>query len=228
MSADKTVSAEVLAGSAQGAKPWARWLGPIAVGVALFSALLTFVVLAGLTRIVADASGRGRLPAGAMRSPRCFWSAVIGREVWLIIQARRRGRAAAQLHVSIVGLFSVIAAVPAILVAIVALDHARSRPRPHFQHPHPRGDREFARGVGSLSARPRADRPRRHRHHLDRHRARQAAFRYRPRALPAIPDRAGVAARPSGRGHDRQKSGRDRAQQYSHQPGIHCADQGSA
>ena len=52
MSADKTVSAEVLAGSAQGAKPWARWLGPIAVGIALFSALLTFVVLTGLTRIV--------------------------------------------------------------------------------------------------------------------------------------------------------------------------------
>ena len=36
------------------------------------------------------------------------------------MQARRRGRAGARLHVRIVGLFSVIAAVPAILVAIVA------------------------------------------------------------------------------------------------------------
>ena len=36
------------------------------------------------------------------------------------MQARRRGRAAARLHVRIVGLFSIIAAVPAILVAIVA------------------------------------------------------------------------------------------------------------
>lgn len=36
------------------------------------------------------------------------------------MQARRSGRAAARLHVRIVGLFSVIAAVPAILVAIVA------------------------------------------------------------------------------------------------------------
>ena len=119
MSADKTVSAEVLAGSAQGAKPWARWLGPIAVGVALFSALMTFVVLAGFTRIVPTHQVVvGFLLANALAA--LFLIGVIGREVWMIIQARRRGRAAAQLHVSIVGLFSVIAAVPAILVAIVA------------------------------------------------------------------------------------------------------------
>jgi len=119
MSADKTVSAEVLAGSAQGARMWVRWLGPIAVGIALFSALLTFVVLTGLTRIVPTHQVVvGFLLANALAA--LFLIAVIGREVWMIIQARRRGRAAAQLHVSIVGLFSVIAAVPAILVAIVA------------------------------------------------------------------------------------------------------------
>jgi two-component system nitrogen regulation sensor histidine kinase NtrY len=119
MSVDKTISAEVLAGSAQGAKAWARWLGPIAVGVALFSALMTFVVLAGFTRIVPTHQVVvGFLLANALAA--LFLVAVIGREVWMIIQARRRGRAAAQLHVSIVGLFSVIAAVPAVLVAIVA------------------------------------------------------------------------------------------------------------
>jgi two-component system nitrogen regulation sensor histidine kinase NtrY len=37
-----------------------------------------------------------------------------------VIQARRRGRAAARLHVQVVGLFSVIAAVPAVVVAVVA------------------------------------------------------------------------------------------------------------
>ncbi len=37
-----------------------------------------------------------------------------------MVQARRTGRAAARLHVRIVGLFSIIAAAPAILVAIVA------------------------------------------------------------------------------------------------------------
>src|SRR5262249_17451845 len=41
-------------------------------------------------------------------------------EVLLLVQARGHGRAGARLHVRIVGLFSVIAAVPAILVAIVA------------------------------------------------------------------------------------------------------------
>ena len=45
---------------------------------------------------------------------------IIGREVWHIVQARRRGRAAARLHVQIVALFSIIAAVPAILVSLVA------------------------------------------------------------------------------------------------------------
>src|SRR6202043_1791237 len=52
--------------------------------------------------------------------------AIIAREVVLIVQARRRGRAGARLHVRIVGLFSVIAAAPAILVALVGsvtLDH---------------------------------------------------------------------------------------------------------
>jgi two-component system nitrogen regulation sensor histidine kinase NtrY len=45
---------------------------------------------------------------------------IIGREVWQVVQARRRGRAAARLHVQIVGLFSIIAAAPAILLAVVA------------------------------------------------------------------------------------------------------------
>ena len=46
--------------------------------------------------------------------------AVIVRDVWQVVQARRTGRAAARLHVRIVGIFSLIAAAPAILVAIVA------------------------------------------------------------------------------------------------------------
>ncbi len=45
---------------------------------------------------------------------------IIIREVWQMVQARRRGRAAARLHVQIVSLFSVIAVLPAVLVAIVA------------------------------------------------------------------------------------------------------------
>ena len=45
---------------------------------------------------------------------------IIVREVWKVVQARRRGRAAARLHVQVVSLFSVIAVLPAVLVAIVA------------------------------------------------------------------------------------------------------------
>ena len=45
---------------------------------------------------------------------------VIAREIMQIVQARRHGRAGARLHVRIVGLFAIIAAVPTILVATVA------------------------------------------------------------------------------------------------------------
>ena len=45
---------------------------------------------------------------------------LVGREVNRLVQARRRGRAAARMHIRIVGLFGVIAALPAVLVAIIA------------------------------------------------------------------------------------------------------------
>jgi two-component system nitrogen regulation sensor histidine kinase NtrY len=47
--------------------------------------------------------------------------AIIGREVWHIVEARRRGSAGARLHVQIARLFSAIALVPAVLVAVVAI-----------------------------------------------------------------------------------------------------------
>jgi two-component system, NtrC family, nitrogen regulation sensor histidine kinase NtrY len=96
-----------------------RWLAPFAVGIALLSTFLTFVVLTGLTRI--------------QPTPEVVVSfllintatilllvGIIAREVWQVVQARRRGRAAARLHVQIVSLFSVIAVLPAVLVAVVA------------------------------------------------------------------------------------------------------------
>lgn len=46
--------------------------------------------------------------------------ALVGREVWNLIKARKRGRAAARMHIRIVGLFGVVAALPAIVVAIIA------------------------------------------------------------------------------------------------------------
>src|SRR5262245_903509 len=96
-----------------------RLLAPFAVALALLSALLTFVVLTGLTPIeptpevvrtfLAINAGTILLLVG-----------IIVREVIQMVLARRRGRAAARLHVQIVGLFSVIAVLPAVVVSLVA------------------------------------------------------------------------------------------------------------
>ncbi|MEI7805446.1 MAG: PAS domain-containing sensor histidine kinase [Hyphomicrobiales bacterium] len=119
MSADQAVTAETTIAGAPAGRAEIRVLGPIAVGVALFSALVTFVVLAGLTPITPTHNVVVTLLL--VNAVTVFLLlAIIAREVWQIVQARRSGRAAARLHVRIVGLFAIIAAVPAILVAIVA------------------------------------------------------------------------------------------------------------
>jgi len=96
-----------------------RILGPIAVGLALLSAFVTFVVLADLTPISPTHYVVVTLLLANAATVLLLLSIIV-REVWQIVQARRSGRAAARLHVRIVGLFSVIAAAPAIMVAIVA------------------------------------------------------------------------------------------------------------
>src|SRR6266700_532793 len=102
-------------------KGWSlrKVLAPFAVGLALLSAFLTFMVLTGLTRIepTREVVGSFLLINAATI---LLLVGIIVREVWLMVQARRRGRAAARLHVQIVSLFSVIAVLPAVLVAIVA------------------------------------------------------------------------------------------------------------
>ncbi len=100
-------------------RPWHRLLAPFAVGLALLSAFLTFVVLTGLTPIAPthEIVVTFLLINGATI---LLLVAIIAREVWQVVQARRRGRAAARLHVQIVSLFSVIAVLPAVLVSIVA------------------------------------------------------------------------------------------------------------
>ncbi|MEH2589769.1 sensor histidine kinase NtrY-like [Bradyrhizobium sp. AZCC 1721] len=96
-----------------------KWVAPFAVAVALLSAFLTFIVLAGLTPIEPTRQVvYSFLLINAATT--LLLVAIISREVWLVIQARRRGRAAARLHVQIVSLFSIIAVLPAVLVAIVA------------------------------------------------------------------------------------------------------------
>src|SRR5271156_2943758 len=106
-----------------------RLVGGIAVGLALLCAAATFVVLAGLTPIAPVHEVVVELLLADL-AVGLLLLAIIGREVWMVVLARRRGYAGSRLHVQIVGLFAVIAAVPTILVAVVAsttLDRALDR-----------------------------------------------------------------------------------------------------
>lgn len=115
-SVEQTTPTDIAAASANRA---ISVLGPLAAALAMLSAFATFVVLADLTPIAPTHSVVVTLLL--INALTVFLLlGIIGREVWQVVQARRRGRAAARLHVRIVGLFAVIAAVPTILVAVVA------------------------------------------------------------------------------------------------------------
>jgi two-component system nitrogen regulation sensor histidine kinase NtrY len=94
-------------------------VGPMAVVAALLSALTTFLVLADLTfvspthNVVVTLLGVNFVTVLVLLT-------LIGREVWHLVQARRRGSAGARLHGQILGLFSIIAVAPVVLVAVVA------------------------------------------------------------------------------------------------------------
>ncbi len=106
-----------------------RLIGAIAVGIALLSAAATFLVLSGFTPIAPVHEVVVKLLLGNAATG-LLLLAIIGREVWTVVRARQRGYAGSRLHVQIVGLFAVIAAVPTVLVAIVAsttLDRALDR-----------------------------------------------------------------------------------------------------
>ena len=173
MSVEQAANAETALVAPASKRGETRMFGPIAVGLALLSAFITFIVLADFTPILPTHNVVVTLLL-ANAATVLLLLGVIVREVWQMVQARRTGRAAARLHVRIVGLFSIIAAAPAILVAIVAsvtLDRGLDR---LFSTPHARGNREFADRGGSLSARSRADRALRHHGHGHRDRACQA------------------------------------------------------
>lgn len=96
-----------------------RTVGYFGVVLALAVAAATFFILMGLTPIAPTATVVPivlTVNGGLM----LFLLLIIGWEIALLISARRRRRAAARLHIRIVALFSVVAAMPAILVAVVA------------------------------------------------------------------------------------------------------------
>jgi two-component system, NtrC family, nitrogen regulation sensor histidine kinase NtrY len=109
-----------LASTAAPAPGWlSRLIGTVAVALAMLSAAATFLVLAYLTPILPTEGVVVTLLLFNAATV-LFLLVVIAHEAWRVFQARRRGRAGSRLHVRIVFWFSVIAAVPAILMAVVA------------------------------------------------------------------------------------------------------------
>ncbi len=96
-----------------------RIVGFIAVVAALITGAVSFMVLIGMTPIkpTNEVVVSTVIVNGALVS---FLLFLILREAYRLIQSRRRGRAAARLHIRIIGLFGLVAAVPAILVAVLA------------------------------------------------------------------------------------------------------------
>lgn len=95
------------------------WPGILATAGALATAAVSFAVLLGLTPLTPDADTTLALIA-INAAFVLLLLVLIGREAHRIYTARKGARAASRLHVRIVAMFSLVAAIPAILVAIVA------------------------------------------------------------------------------------------------------------
>jgi two-component system nitrogen regulation sensor histidine kinase NtrY len=95
------------------------WPGIVTVVCSLLTAAMSFIILMGLTGIAP--TGETTLVLIAVNAAFVLVLLVlIGREAHRILMARQIGKAAARLHVRIVTMFALVAAIPAILVAVVA------------------------------------------------------------------------------------------------------------
>ena len=91
-SIDDAAFADPIAPTPSAGRGVAGFFGPTVVALALLSALATFMVLADLTPIVAShyvVIGLLAVNASAI----LLLLAIIAREIWPVLQARRRGRA---------------------------------------------------------------------------------------------------------------------------------------
>lgn len=96
------------------------WLpGVAAIIGALITAAVSFVILVGLTPIVPTRTTNLFL-AGLNAAFILLLVGLIWREARRILLARQQARAASRLHVRIVTMFALVAAIPAIMVAIIA------------------------------------------------------------------------------------------------------------
>lgn len=108
--------ARPLSAKPNGEHRFTKRFGAAAVVLALVVALVSFLIFAGFTPI-APSSGVLLILflANILGIVLVFWFVLA--EAYSLFKARRAGVAAAQLHIRIVGLFSIIAAAPALLMA---------------------------------------------------------------------------------------------------------------
>ena len=100
-------------------RPLLMRLGPYAVALALVLALATFLIFAGFTPVLP--TNRIVLALFAADSLVIFVLVIlVAYQAWKLRAARQARQAGARLHLRIVSLFSIIAAVPALVMAFVA------------------------------------------------------------------------------------------------------------
>lgn len=98
---------------------YARKFGLAVILLAIAFGAASFLILLGLTPV--EPTGTVILTVLTINAIFVgIMLLLVIREVRVLLRARRKGRAAARMHIRIVGLFGVVAAFPAIVVAIVA------------------------------------------------------------------------------------------------------------
>jgi two-component system nitrogen regulation sensor histidine kinase NtrY len=95
------------------------WIGAIVVATALVSAIATFLILAGVIRVTPTPTV-GLTLLGINVFLVLGLVVIIAWEARVFLHARRANAAVARLHTRIVGLFSLIAILPTVLLAVVA------------------------------------------------------------------------------------------------------------
>ncbi len=95
------------------------YFAPATIILALVFALITFMALTGTIRLPSAFPPAYLLLTNVAIT--FILAVVVGWEVWGVLRAQRKGRAGANLHSRVMLLFAVIATVPAILVAVVAV-----------------------------------------------------------------------------------------------------------
>ena len=93
--------------------------GVVAIVAALVTAAVSFAILVGVTPIIPDSTTTLVL-IGINAAFIFLLVGLIAFEISRIVNARRHGKAASRLHIRIVTMFALVAAIPALLVAIVA------------------------------------------------------------------------------------------------------------